>query len=191
MQFLMVAQRGNAERIQSGMQMPAHAKGADHHDGAHRIARRAQHLVLVQIGAIGLRPGLDLIGDVAFDLRPVAVKSRNQFAIGRDRPVGPLPRRAARLAHNVGLVVFQLLEEVLPAGIERSRVLLVAGVEIFKIGSVAAIKERRALKRFVRLLPCHHTSRNCPQPRASYLAAPAHRTGVHSPGGRTKAVETH
>ena len=32
------------ERVEIGMQMPAHAIGTDHHDGADRIARRLQHI---------------------------------------------------------------------------------------------------------------------------------------------------
>ncbi len=44
-QFLVVLERlGEPQRVEVGVQVAAHAVGADHHDGAHRIARRAQHV---------------------------------------------------------------------------------------------------------------------------------------------------
>ena len=44
------------ERIEIGMQMAAHAIGADQHDGADGIAGRLQHVGLADLGALGLRP---------------------------------------------------------------------------------------------------------------------------------------
>ncbi|MNL55002.1 hypothetical protein D3C87_1783800 [compost metagenome] len=46
-QLVIVIDRcGNAQRIEIGMQMAAHAEGADHHDGAHAVARCLQHVGL-------------------------------------------------------------------------------------------------------------------------------------------------
>ncbi len=194
-QFLVVAQRRNAERVEVGMQVAAHAIGADHHDGADRIARRAEQFVAAQIDAAGLRPGLDFFADVALHLQPVAVEGGNQLAVDRDRPARLPPGRAARLAQHVGPVVLQVLEKGLPAGLHRRRVFLVAGVKLFEIGGIAAVKEGGALEGFIRLLPCHRTPRSCPQPRASSKAAPAPRAGPASthlaagkgPSGRIRA----
>ena len=56
-QLVVVLERlGDAERIEIGVQMAAHAVGADHHDGAHRIARRLMHVGVGQHDAVGDAP---------------------------------------------------------------------------------------------------------------------------------------
>ncbi len=51
---------GDAERVEIGVQMAAHAVGADQHDGAHRIARRLVHVGVGEHDAVGDRLVLDL-----------------------------------------------------------------------------------------------------------------------------------
>src|SRR4029077_1185201 len=57
-------------------------------------------------------------------------------------PVRPAPRRAARIASDVGGIVLQALEERLPLGIDRLRIGFVAGVDVLDIGGIAAVEER-------------------------------------------------
>ena len=74
-QLVVIFQRlGNAQRVEVGMQMTAHAIGADHHDGTDGITGRLE-------GFFGreLRAGLgclflDLAVEMLFDCAPVAIK---------------------------------------------------------------------------------------------------------------------
>ena len=45
-EFVVVARRLEPERIEVGVEMAAHAVGADHHDGADGIVRRLLHRAL-------------------------------------------------------------------------------------------------------------------------------------------------
>ena len=56
-------QFGHAERIEIGVEMAAHAVGADHHQGAHRIARRLGHRALADLGAAAADARLDLLAE--------------------------------------------------------------------------------------------------------------------------------
>jgi hypothetical protein len=82
-----VARRLDAERIELGVEMAAHAVGADQHQRADRIARRLVHVGGGDVGALGLRLGGDLGADRLLDLRPVAVERRGQVVARRQRPV--------------------------------------------------------------------------------------------------------
>ncbi len=56
-QLVIVLERlGDAERIEIGVQVAAHAEGADHHDGAHRIARRLKDVGVGDRSAVGHWP---------------------------------------------------------------------------------------------------------------------------------------
>ncbi len=81
----------HAERIEIGVEMAAHAIGADHHQGAHRIACRLGRGAVADLGAALGDAGLDLLAERDFQRRPVAVESRDQFAVHRRRPVRTLP----------------------------------------------------------------------------------------------------
>ena len=85
MQLLVVPLRLEAERIEIGVEMAAHAVGADHHQRAHRIAGRAANLVLgrrrLRLG-FG-RLGAQLVADRLFRRRPVAVERVDQVALRR------------------------------------------------------------------------------------------------------------
>src|SRR5690606_32540381 len=122
-------------------QMAAHAVGANHHDGANRIAR-----LLVDFGLTDLRAGfggllLYLALDMLLDQRPVAVESRDELAIRDDRPARLLPGRTLRTTDDVGRFVLERIEKGPPFGIYRIRVLLVLGLEFLDITGIAAVEE--------------------------------------------------
>jgi len=91
---------------------------------------------------------------VLLDLAPVAGQRRNQFAVGV-LEIRALPRRAAGALEDVAAFVLQALEERAPFGIDRRRIGLVARLELFDVGGVAAIKKRGAGKRRIRVLARH------------------------------------
>ena len=144
MQLLVILLRIEAERIEIGVQMAAHAIGADHHDRAHGILRRA-----VQFGggnlalAVAGRLALDLVGERLFIDRPLAVERGDEVALRRDRPVWALPRGALGVGRDGVAVVIQRAEEFAPFGIDAGRIGLVGGIELLDIGGVAAEQERR------------------------------------------------
>ena len=143
------------------MQVPAHAIGADHHDGADRIARRLQHVDrgrrrrAVGLGLLGQRlPGLD--GDLA----PVAVERRDQLAIGGLRPVAARCQLGpSAFFCDVGAGVFQPAEIARPGRVDAVRVRLVAGVELFDVVGVAAVEEGGEQELFVLFLSGHRCFR--------------------------------
>ena len=56
-EFLAIARRLDPERVELGVEMAAHAVGADQHQGAHGIARRLMDVGRGQLSALGLRLG--------------------------------------------------------------------------------------------------------------------------------------
>ena len=91
------SRRLELERVEMGVEMAAHAVGADHHDGADGIARRLLHGAVADLDAAGAEPGLDLLAELGGDPAPVAVERGDQLAIG-DRPASPAAAIAARAA---------------------------------------------------------------------------------------------
>ena len=138
------------------MQVSARAIGADHHDGADGIARRLQH---VDGGrrrrALGgglpaqHRAGLDQ------DVFPIAVERRDQLAIGGLGPVGAGPGRPLGILPDVVAGVLEPAEIAGPGGVDALRVGLVAAVEVFDIGGVAAVEEGGEEELFVLVLSAH------------------------------------
>ena len=104
MQLLVVLLRLEAERIEVGVQMAAHAEGADHHDRAHRVAGGALDLAFARrrgrrrLGGLGA----DLVAERLLRRGPVAVEGVDQVALRRLRPVRRLPRRAGRGLRHAG-----------------------------------------------------------------------------------------
>ena len=169
-QLVVVLERlGDAERIEIGVQMAAHAVGADHHDGAHGIARRLLH---VRIGGRGaVRGGLvrTFFSMTLLDHAPVAVERRDQFAIGLQRPGRLRPGGALGVLPDVVGVVLQRGEEILPFRVDRRRVVLIGRMQLLDIVGIAAIEERGERKFVVGLiLPCHLclSERRAPSPFA-------------------------
>ncbi|QTK80393.1 hypothetical protein AT6N2_C2847 [Agrobacterium tumefaciens] len=150
---------GNAERVELGMQVAAHAVGADHHDGANAVTGRLQHFGfadgLAGVGALGLSLCLNLLFDGLFDRGPIAVQCGNQVAICRDRPVGTLPGGALGRLLHIFRIIGQCLEEALPLRRHGRGILFVPGIELLDIGCIRAVQKRRDLKLLVRFLPCH------------------------------------
>jgi len=116
----MVLARLHAERVEVRMQMPAHAIGADHHQGMDGIARGADEIGLRERrrtpGGSSLRLALQLVRDDLLDRAPIAVQRRDQFAIDLRRPVLPRPGGAGRLfageAFEIGRVARRKRREI-------------------------------------------------------------------------------
>ena len=115
-----------AERVEIGDQMAAHPVGPDHHERAHRIARRAAQILL---GSARRRaafaflsifwPSSRLIG------RPVAVERADQFAIGGSAASpSAATRTARRLAQDHVLLgsSFRSSKKALPVVVDGSRI---------------------------------------------------------------------
>src|SRR6516162_1109914 len=141
--LLFVLRRFEPERIEIGMEVPARPISADEHQGPDRIAGGALDLDGGDFHTAGLRLRLELAADRRSSRRlPTGVKRGGEFVGGKRRPIGTPPRWLMRVALNVCAFVFQALEKRLPRRIERLRVGLVAGIEIFDIGGITAIEER-------------------------------------------------
>jgi len=154
-QFLVIAFSGEAERVEIGVQVAAHSVSADHHQGPDGVPGFLVNLGVGYRCALGLGFLLDLFAKFLLDGAPVAVKRVDEIAVGFDRPVLALPRSPARFLQNGFLFVLEGSKEVPPFGIDRIRVRLVLSVEVFDIGCVGAVKQRRQCEYVVRFLPCH------------------------------------
>src|SRR5579883_108817 len=182
MQLLVILLRLQAERIEIGVEMAAHAIGADHHQCADAVPRRAVHVGFGDRFRLRLRLGAQLFADRLFDRRPIAVERGDQIVLRHDRPVRLLPGRAARLLLDALRVVAERGEEIAPARLDARRVLLVLGLQLLDIRRIGAVQERGLQKRLVEVLTGHRTKlRKSVGPttflatsrRASCRAAPA------------------
>ena len=154
-ELLLVRLLLNAERIELGVEMAAHAVGADQHQRVDRIARRLLHVGGGDFDALGLRLGGDFFAETLLGLRPLPVERRHQVAVRPQRPIRFLPGGAARAFFDVGRRILQAGEELAPFGVDRSRVVLVFGVEVFDVGGVAAVEERSAGEGCIGVLAGH------------------------------------
>ena len=141
--------RREAERIEIGVEMAARTIGADQHQGAHGITRRALDIRARNRGRAwgGFRGRLGLGGDLAGnDLlrrRPIAIERRDEFAIGGDRPARSLPGwTVGAMLHHAWIVV-QGFEKRPPLRIDRRRIGPVSLLKLFDIDGIAAIQKRR------------------------------------------------
>ncbi len=153
------------ERVEIGMQVSAHAVGADHHDGADGIAGGLQH---VGDAGLGHAHRLCLLGDGLLgldgDLAPIAVEGTDQVAAGGLRPIPPSPARALGVVGRGVLRVIQTGEEALPGLVDAVRVGLEAGVELLDVVGVTSIEEGGQQELVVLFLSCH---RSCREAHAS------------------------
>ncbi len=163
MQLLVVLVGRDLQRIELGVQMAAHAIGANHHDRTHRIARRVLQLLLGEIDALGRRLALELVLEARLEPGPVAVERGHHFARRRHRPVRALPRRTLGALQNAGAVLAQFAEELAPARVDRGRILFVTGVHFLDPGGIAAVEEGSQLLLFT----IHCASRNLAAPPRS------------------------
>ena len=154
-QFLLVLFRLESQRIELGVEVAADAVGADQHQRVNRIARCLQDVGRCELDTLRLRRCRDLLADLLFGFGPLAVERRDQIAVGTHGPVRLLPGGPARAFDDVGLLVLQALEKGPPLGIDRGRIGFVFGVEIFDVGGIAAVEERRVGKDGVGVLAGH------------------------------------
>ena len=159
MQFGRIFGRADIERIKLRIQMAAHAIGADHHQSAHAVARGLLDIGIGHRSTLGCPFGVclafEFVGDDFFNRAPIAVKGRDQFAIGGNRPVLALPRRAFGTFLDGLRIIIQGAEKGLPFGIHRMGVCLITSIEIFNIRGIRAIQKRRLQKAFVLVLSSH------------------------------------
>ena len=178
-ELLVVLARLEAERIEIGVEVAADAIGADQHQRAHRVARRLLHIGRRQLDAGALRLRAHLVADLLLGLGPLAVERRERVVALDERRL--LPRGAARALGDVGGVVLQAAEEVAPLGIDRVRIGLEAGVEVFDVGGVAAVKKGGKRESRVGVL-----ARHLPHPKVRRRCTPANRprSAPNLPGPR-------
>ncbi len=100
-ELFLVLRRLKPERIEIGVEMAARAIGADQHQRADRVARGAFDVGRGDVDAARLRLRLDLGAERLAGFRPVAVERGDEIAALRQRPVRPLPGRAARVFLDV------------------------------------------------------------------------------------------
>ena len=148
------------------MQMAAHAIGADHHDGADRIAGRLVHVGGLR-GDAGRHACASAFASTFFSMTfstvpqsPSSAETSSplaaigQFGFFQEAPL-------AALITSSGCVL-QRLEERLPLAGDRRRIALVARIELLDIAGIRSVEERGQLKLLVRFLSCHGVSRTCP-----------------------------
>ena len=145
----------DGERIELGVEVAANAVGTDQHQRVDRIARRLHHVGGGEFDALRLRLGGDLLTQLLFGRGPVAVERGDEIVVRTHRPVRRLPGRAFGALGDRRAIVLQALEEIPPFGVDSGGVLLVAGVEVFDVGGVAAVEERGAGKKGVGVLAGH------------------------------------
>ncbi len=137
--------RLEAERVEIGVEMAAHAVGADHHDRADRVPRRLLDARVADLGAARGRRLPDLLAEGALDRPPIAVEGGDQFAIGDQRPVLAPPGRAG-LPSPVRLLL-QPLEERPPLGVDRGWVAGITRLQLLEIGGIGAVEKRSLRER--------------------------------------------
>src|ERR1700730_14017535 len=140
-EFLAIARWLDPERVELGVEMTAHAIGADQHQRAHGIAGRLMDVGRRYFGALGLHLGRDLAANRLLDRGPVAVERGGQVVARGQRPVVAPPGGSVGGLLNVDRSVFEAFEEFLPFGGDRAGILLVAGVEIVDVGGVGALQK--------------------------------------------------
>jgi len=107
------------------------------------------------LGALDLRLGGNLAADDLLHTRPVAIERGREIVAWGQRPVIAAPGRAFCVPANVVRAILQAFEERLPFAIYRSRVFLVAGVNVVDVGGVCALQKRGKGKGGVRVLARH------------------------------------
>ena len=82
-EFFVVLQALDAERIEIGVEVAADAVGADQHQRVDRVACGLLHVGGGEFDARALRPGAHLVAELLFGFGPLPVERRERFvAIG-------------------------------------------------------------------------------------------------------------
>src|SRR6185312_9531255 len=141
-----VARGLDAKRIEIGVEMTAHAVGADQHQRADGIAGGLVQFGGRDLGALGggLVLGLcrDLAADRLLELDPVAVEGACEIVLRRQGPVVAGPGRAFGIPADIRRRVLQALEELLPLRVDRGRIPLIAGVNVVDVSGIGALQKR-------------------------------------------------
>ena len=144
-----VARGFDAERIEVGVEMAAHAVGADQHQRADGIAGGLVQFGRGDVGALLAALSVPLACALAAILVPTAFSTSAQLPSRAEvrsscGVSGQLSRPqdgpSAFLRTSAGRIL-QALEELLPLGVDRSRVFLVAGVDFVDVGGVCALQK--------------------------------------------------
>ena len=155
-EFFAIARRLDAERIELGVKMSAHPVGADQHQRAHRIARGLMHVGGGEFARPRPAPWPRVFLPTAFSTSaqlPSSAEVRSsrgvtgQLALPHEGPSAFLRTSAGR--------IFQAFEELLPLGVDRGGIVLVAGVDFVDVGGVCALQKRGKGKCSVRILARH------------------------------------
>ena len=154
-EFFMILLTFDTERIKIGVEMSAHAIGANEHQGTNRVARCLLDVRRREIVACGLSLGGEFSADDLFNLRPIAIERRCELIARRSWPVRLLPARALRVLLNVGGRVLQAFEKLGPVRIDRRGVLLEPRIHVVDVGGVGAVEEGSESKIGVRVLARH------------------------------------
>ncbi len=179
-ELLVILLAFDAQRIEIGVEVAAHAVGANQHQGANRITRRLLHVGRAQRRALDLRLRLQLATDRLLGQRPVAVQRRGQVVGRLHRPVGLFPGRALGVLEDIGRLILQAFEELLPLGIDRGGVVLVAAVDFVDVGGVSAVEKGSESESGIRVLARHD--------RVLILLRRAEETGRNSPAKSPRLI---
>ncbi len=114
MQLFVILGFRQFQRIEICMKMATHAIGTDHHQGTNGIACRLLNCLIAQLNALARSLGLELVAQFLLVGTPITVKSRNQFAGLRNRPIGPFPGCTACPCNHIFFFVLEILKESLP-----------------------------------------------------------------------------
>jgi len=145
-QFGLCRTFGQSQRIEIGGQVAAHAEGADHHEGAHRIHGGLAHLIYGKLGVGGLGLGLDLGAHRFFHGGPVAIKGGNEVTGRGQRPILAGPGRPGNLLLGGSGIIIKTGKKLPPVDIHGGGVFQIFGVKPLNELGIAAIEEGRLFK---------------------------------------------
>ena len=155
LQFLVDLAVVEAEWIEVGNEVAHHAIGADQHQRADAVLRRAHRRDRVHLEALGVGLLRDALADALFHRAIVAGQRTDKVTIGRQLLQRRAPgRRSASVAFASALFL-QALEKVSPLVADRPWVLLVLGLHLFDVGGIRSGKERGDGKLGVQSLTGH------------------------------------
>jgi len=126
-EFLAIARRFDPERVELGVEMAAHAIGADQHQRAHRVAGRLMDVGRRYFGALWPAPWPRFCRRPPSRPRPSCHRARRSDRLAGSAASCCAPRTVHRRSLYVSRGVFQAFEEFLPFGVDRAGILLVAG----------------------------------------------------------------
>jgi hypothetical protein len=150
------------QRVEIGGEVADHTIGADQHEGADAVLRRAQGGGRRQLEAGAPGAHLQGLAHLALHLAPVAGEGPDQLAVALLldplQRLGPGRAMAVALAAPPRLFLMQAGEEMPPLVADGARVALVLLAHVLDVGGIGALQEGGARKGFVLGLACHGES---------------------------------